>query len=331
MRRRDFLIASGAGMFASAAVKTASAAIQLNLSDVLPDGNYQVAAARRFAEGVERVTGGEVTISVRPGGSLGFRGPEQLRAVRDGLVPMANILTSQQIGDEPMFGTEGVPFLVGNLDDLRALHRVLRPEFNRQAARFNQKILYMLPSPFQYMFLKVKTETVEGLRGVKIRGADRNTVDTCNAIGMAGVIIPWGELIPALASGRVDAVATSATSAIDGRFWEFMRYIYPTNHTWGSNMVNISTAAWARITPPHQQAIEALAAQLEPEFWNVVTSADAAAVQQLTTNRMEVVNMPGAMMTEIRRMAAPLREAYIQRVPASGPIIQQYLASLGRS
>ena len=43
-----------------------------------------------------------------------------------------------------------------------------------------------------------------------------------------------------LSAGRVRGVATSATSGVDGKFWEFLKYIYPTNHTWGSNMVTIN-------------------------------------------------------------------------------------------
>jgi TRAP-type C4-dicarboxylate transport system substrate-binding protein len=329
--RRSFLLGASATLGAAISAPPASAAVQFNLSDVLPEGNYQVQCAKRFAEQVERATSGEVQIVVRPGGSLGFRGPEQMRAVRDGLVPMANVLTSQQIGDEPMFGTEGIPFLVGSQEDLLVLHRFLRPEFDRLAARFNQKILYMLPSPSQYLFLKIRASSLEQLRGVKIRGADRNTVDITNAIGMAGVIIPWGELIPALASGRVDGVATSATSAVDGRFWEFLRYVYATNHTWGSNMVNVNLSAWGRISPGHQRAIEELAASLQPEFWNVATRSDAESIQRLTANGMEVVEIPSAMMADIRRQAAPLRDAYLQRVPAAEPIVRQYLAALGRS
>ncbi len=286
--------------------------------------------AKKYAEAVSKATGGSLGINVRAGGSLGFKGPEQLRAVRDGLVPMADVLASQQVGDEPLLGTEGIPFLVGSPDELRALHKVLRPEFDKIAERYNQKILYMVPSPLQYMFLKVKTDKADGLKGVKIRGADKNTVDICNATGMAGVIIPWGELIPALASGRVDGVATSATSGIDGKFWEFLKYIYPTNHTWSCNLVNINIDAWKKLTPAQQAALSDLGKSMEPDFWKVSADADKAAVTRLQAQGMEVINMPPAMVADIRKMNAPLHEAYLQRVPAAAPIVKAYLASVGR-
>ncbi len=302
----------------------------LNLSSVLPDSNFQVRNAKRYAEEVAKATNNAVSINVRAGGSLGYKGPEQMRAVRDGLVPMADVLTSQQIGDEAIFGTDGIPFLVSSPADLRALHKHLRPEFEKVVARYNQKILYMVPSPAQYMFLKVKTDNVAGLKGIKIRGADKNTVDTCNAIGMAGVQIPWGELIPALASGRVDGVATSAASGVDGKFWEFLKYFYPTNHTWSTNMVNINLDTWNRLSPANQKAMTDLAARLEPEFWKVSADEDEVSLKVLRERGMELVPVSKEMSAQMYAMAKPLTGAYMERVPASRPIIEAYLKDTSR-
>ena len=305
--------------------------IRINLADVLPDGNFMVQNAKRFAEEVAKETGGEVIINVRPGGSLGFKGPEQLRAVRDGMVPMADILLSQQIGDDAFFGVEGVPFLVSSQEDLKTLHNFVRPEFEKiTATKYNQKILYMVPSPGQYLFLKIRTDKVEGLKNIKIRGADKMTVDTVTAIGMAGVLIPFGELIPALASGRVEGVATSATTGVDAKFWEFMKYVYSTNHTWSTNMVNINLNTWKRIPEKHQKTIEAIAARLEPEFWQVSTNADEESLKKLTANGMEVVPISPEMMTDMQKQAAPLLDAYLKRAPAAAPLIQSYLEATGR-
>ena len=64
---------------------------------------------KRYAAEVGKATGGALKINVHAGGALGFKGPEHLRAVRDGLVPMADVLGSQQIGDEPLFGWRTYP------------------------------------------------------------------------------------------------------------------------------------------------------------------------------------------------------------------------------
>src|SRR5262245_27019127 len=222
-----------AGIGGAPAIVSAQAALKLPLSTAWPDGNFHVVTARRFADEVKKLTDGAVEIDVKSGGQLGFKGPEHLRAVRDGLVPMADILDVQQIGDEPLMGIPGIPFLAGSPDELKVLlNKHLRPEYDRIAAKNNQTILYNVPWPNQYLHLKVKAETVEALKGIKVRTADKNAQEMWNTVGMAAVVIPWGETIPALSSGAVSGVSTSAVSGVDGKFWEFLKFFHATNHQW---------------------------------------------------------------------------------------------------
>jgi TRAP-type C4-dicarboxylate transport system substrate-binding protein len=326
------VISGATAIFAAAAFvwSPTASAVNLDLSEVLPEANYGTQNVKRFASEVETATGGAVKIKVHAGGALGFKGPEHLRVVRDGLAPMADVLGSQQIGDEPLFGLENVPFLVTSMDELKVLHKYWRPAIEKVAAKYNQKFLYYVPSPKQYMYLKVKVNTVDALQGIKIRGADKTTVDTMKAIGMAGIQIPWGELIPALASGRVAGVATSATSGVDGKFWEFLKYIYPSNHTWGSNIVSINLDAWNKIAPEHQKAIVALAQKLEPTFWDVARDKDLESVAKMKANGMEVAEIPAAMFASIQGKTKSMLDDYLGRVPEAKPIVDKYLAELGR-
>ena len=328
--RRDFMVGTGA-VLSGAAFNAAAAATSLDLATVWPDGNFHTTNAKRFAEEVGKVTNGEIKITVQAGGSLGFKGPEQLRAVRDGLVPLADILNIQQIGDEPMLGTESIPFLVGSDQELKILHKFLRPEYEAIAAKNNQKVLYMVPWPTQYLHLKVKAETLDGLKGVKIRVPDKNAQDMCAAVGMAPVLIPWGETIPALASGAVAGVSTSSVSGVDGKFWEFLKYVYPTNHTWSCQMVNVNNDTWKKFSPAHQKAIEDLAKKLEPEFWAASLKADADSNKKLTEGGMTLVVPPPAMVADLQKKTAPMIAEFIKRVPAAEKPIKAYLVEMKRA
>lgn len=330
-RRQTFKLGAGAALAGVAMPNMALAQTKWDLSTVWPDGNFHTQNAKRFAEEVKKVTGGAVDITVKSGGQLGFKGPEHLRAVRDGLVPVADVLNIQQIGDEPVLGTESIPFLVGSPDELKVLHKYLRPEFEKVAARNNQKILYLVPWPTQYLHLKVKVDSLDGLKSVKIRVPDKNAQDMLAAIGMAPVLIPWGETIPALASGAVAGVSTSATSGVDGKFWEFLKYVYPTNHTWSCQMMNVNLGAWQKLSAAHQKAIEDLAKKLEPDFWAVSVQNDKDSLKKLTDNGMEVVNIPPAMMKELRSKTAPLLDAFLKRVPTAEKPVRAYLADTKKS
>lgn len=319
-------IALGAAT-AIALMNVAAAETQLRLSDVLPDGNFQVENAKVFAAAVAEATDGEVIITVNAAGSLGFKGPDQLGAVRDGLVDMADINISQQVGLNPLFGAEGVPFLVSSMDELKEYHAFLRPEFEKLAEQYNQKILYMVPSPAQYVYLKVEVDDIDGFSSIPVRGADKNTVDIVTAIGMAGVVMPWGELLPALASGRVDGVATSATSGVDGKFWEFLDYIYPTNHTWGSNAVTINLDTWNSLSAEDQAAIEKVAADLEPSFWEVSRQGDLDSIATMDENGMKLMPLSDELLADIAEKAATVQAEFFERVPEALPIVQAYQAS----
>jgi TRAP-type C4-dicarboxylate transport system substrate-binding protein len=325
--KRNLLRSAAAAALLVASAFPSLAEMRINLADVLPESNFMVRNAIKFADAVKQATNGEVVISVKAGGSLGFKGPDQLTAVRDGLVEMADINISQQVGVNPLFGAEGIPFLIGSMEELKQYHAVIRPVFEKLAEQNNQKILYMVPSPAQYIYLKVKVDNLEGLKGIPVRGADKNTVDIVNALGMAGVAMPWGELIPALASGRVSGVATSATSGVDGKFWEFLEYIYPTNHTWGSNMVTINLDIWNKIPTEQQAAIEKAARDLEPEFWDVSRQGDVDSIKTMTDKDMKLVDISPEMRAAMVERAEALQKEFLERVPDAAPLVEQYKES----
>ena len=333
--RRQALRA-GAGMAALAgvaapAIVQAQAALKLPLSTAWPDGNFHVVNARRFADEVKKATGGAVEIDVKSGGQLGFKGPEHLRAVRDGLVPMADILDVQQIGDEPFMGIPGIPFLAGSPDELKVLMRHLRPDYEKIATKNNQTVLYVVPWPNQYLHLKVRAETVEALKGIKVRTADKNAQEMWNTVGMAAVVIPWGETIPALSSGAVSGVSTSAVSGVDGKFWEFLKFFHATNHQWSSQLVTINNDTWKKIKPEHQKAIVDLARKLEPEFWVSAFQADKDSSKKMIEGGMTLVTVPEPMMADLRKRTAELLADYMKRVPSSQAPIKAYLAELKRT
>ncbi|MFL5209093.1 MAG: TRAP transporter substrate-binding protein [Microvirga sp.] len=331
LARRHLIIGLlGAAALAVQAIP-AAAQVKWDLSTVWPETNFHTQNARRFADEVKKATNGAVEITVKSGGQLGFKGPEHLRAVRDGLVPMADILNIQQIGDEPLLGTEGIPFLVGNGDELKVLHKYLRAEYEKVAEKNNQKMLYTVPWPTQYLHLKAKSDTVDGLKGIKVRVPDKNAADMVNAFGMSGILIPWGETIPALASGAVAGVSTSAVSGVDGKFWEFLKYVYPTNHVWSSQIVTVNLDEWKKLKPEQRHAIEETAKRLEPEFWAASVKADTDSLARLKEGGMEVVEIPPAMMAEFRARSAPLLDAFLKRVPAAEKAVRAYLSEMKRS
>ena len=71
-----------------------------------------------------------------------------LKVVRDGLVPVSDMLTSGVAGDEPLFNVVTLPFLIQSFDEGKILSDIARPHFEKVVEqKWGQKLLYVSPWP----------------------------------------------------------------------------------------------------------------------------------------------------------------------------------------
>lgn len=318
----------GALMGVALGVSAAQAQTEWDMSVVWPDGNFHTKNAKLFAERVREATGGEVVIIVHAGGALGIKGPEGMVAVRDGLVPIADILLNQQSGEAPIMGIESLPFLAPTSQDLALLHKFVRPAFEEAAAQYNQKILYMVPWPGQAVYSKMAINTVEDLAGFKIRVVDANGYTFFSELGAAPLQMPWGEVVPSLAAGTIAGVTTSSSSGVDGKFWEFLGHMSRFNWQSSSNMVSVNLDAWNALSAEHQNAIEGLGKTLEAEFWLASRREDAAKLKILAENGVEISTPSSDLRAALMERARPLWDDFANRVPGAGKMIADYLEAL---
>ncbi|WP_108260756.1 TRAP transporter substrate-binding protein [Mangrovicoccus ximenensis] len=314
-----------AALLTVAAAAPALAETDWDMSVVWPEGNFHTQNAMAFAEKVKEVTDGEVNITIHSGGALGIKGPEGMAAVRDGIVPIADILMSQQVGENPALGVETLPFLAPTSQDLALLHKFYRPLIEKIAGEMNQKLLYMTPWPGQAVFSPEPIETLADISGLKIRVVDANGHDFFEALGAAPVQMPWGEVIPSLAAGTIEGVTTSSSSGVDGAFWEFMDNMSTFNWQASSNIVTVNLDAWNDLSDGDQKAIEDAAAAMEGQFWLNSRAEDASKIATLEEHGMTVTAPSAELKAELLEKALPLWDAFKERVPEAAPVVDAYL------
>ncbi len=297
-----------------------------DMAIVWPEGNFHTQNHRRFAEAVREATDGEVVIELHPGGALGLAGPELLAAVRDRIVPIADILLNQQVGEEPIFGMESLPYLAPSFDELERLQALARDHYDEVAERNNQKILYMVPWPGQAVYSRNPIETVEDLDGVRIRVVDSMGANFFSALGASPIQMPWGEVVPALATGAIDGVTTSSSSGVDGSFWEFLGHMSRFNWQGSAIMVNVNLDAWNALSEEHQEAIARIAEEMQPEFWDAARAEDDEKLAILAENGVEIRDPSEELRAALLEVGMPMWEAFMDEVPDSRPIIEAFQA-----
>jgi TRAP-type C4-dicarboxylate transport system substrate-binding protein len=331
--RRDAIRAAAALATAATLGGTARAQAPTRWDVSIPWGpsEFHTVNANRFATEVRSATNGALQLTIHPGGSLGVRANETVRSVGDGVVPMAEFAAFQNVGDLPLLGIESIPFLIASYDELKAMHDLVRATWERELERRSQTVLYMVPWPMQLFYFKRPISSAADLRGIRMRTYDRVTAEMSTRLGMVPQQLTNPDIVPALASGRIDAVMTSGTTAVAQRYWEFLRHAYVTNHLWATNLMVVNNDVWRRLPAATRTAAAEVAKRLEPEFWNVSKAEHDTRMAELRANGMTVEDPSPALIGAMRQATATMVDEFVRANAAARPIIEGFRQRVGRA
>ena len=210
-------------------------------NSVWPPNNHQSVGLVEFAKRVKDATKGKVEMTVQVGGALGYKGPELLKVVRDGLVPVSDMLTSGVAGDEPLFNVVTLPFLIQSFDEGKILSDIARPHFEKVVEqKWGQKLLYVSPWPAAGVWSKKEIKSLADMKGLKTRTYDKNGGLVMQAVGGTPYPLPFSEVYSSLATGLIDSVLTSTPTAVDAKFWEVLKFYAPVNVTMATDIVTVN-------------------------------------------------------------------------------------------
>ncbi len=241
--------------------------MKLDLNAIYGSTSFHTQGAMKFATLVEKYSNGSVKITVHPGGSLGFKGQELLKIVKDGHAPMSDILMGVVAGSSHVFGISSLPRLVKSYEEARALYDKTKPLYKKAALRWNQKMLYAAPWPPSGLVTKNSVNSYKDIKGIKTRTYDKNGAEFLRALGGNPVSLPWGEVYASLRTGMIDSVLTSAESAKNGKFWEVLDNFKMINYAYPLNMVTINLDYWKALSKKQQKAMLKAAKETEALQW----------------------------------------------------------------
>jgi len=300
-------------------------------NSVWPPNNFQSIGLVEFAEKIKERTNGELDIVVETGGALGYKGPELLKAVRDGLVPLSDMLISGVAGDEMLFQIVTLPFLALDSDEAKLLNDISRPFFDKAAAKWKQKILYIAPWPAAGLWTKGKIKSVEDMKGLKTRTYDKNGALVVEATGGTPYALPFSEVYSSLATGLIDSVITSTPTAVDGKFWEVLKYFQRLNITQATDMVTVNLKAFSKLDKKTQQILIDTGKEMEEIMWERVEKLDKELEGISNQNGITSVPVTDELKKELSKITAEIREEWLAKAPADALVIyEKFMKGVGR-
>ena len=296
-----------------------------------PAGNFHSQGAQRFADEVAQATNGEVNIVLHPGASLGFKGPELLRAVAEGALAVAEIPTGMVEGDAPVLALTAQPFISTNAKEQRLLYQMAKPVYAEKLKKFNQMTLYTSVWPFSGIYTQRPIKSEADLKGLKMRVYDGTGLAFGEATGIAARKMPFSEVYPAMKAGLLDSMYTSSVSGVDAKAWEVLKYFTPINIVGPVNMININLDVWNMLDKKTQDAIMGVAAKMEDEMWNLAADMDAKSRATLKENGMIIDPVSKEFRAELSAIGVKLRAEWAKKAGADAQkILKEYDAAVGR-
>lgn len=273
--------------------------VKLTCNAVYPANSLITKGVMDFANKVKEYTKGAVVIEVHPGGSLGYKGPELLSTVKDGIIPMSDILMGVVQDSEKVFGLPSLPRLVLTYDEAFNLYSAAKPLYEKAAEKWNQKILYVAPWPPTGLFTKQEIKTVADFKGLRVRVYNKELEKLFVFLSANPVLLSWKDVPEAIKEGKVDAVLTTASMGAEFKFWEHFKYFMPLHLDFPTNMVTINLKTWNSLSQDQRAAIEKAATEVQAKQWEASKLDNAEGVKTLIAKGV-IINMGGGITSETR-------------------------------
>ena len=322
-------------MLASAAAMALCTSVSLaetkwDLSTAWGADNFHAQSAMKFADAVREATDGSVDITVHVSGEIGVKITEKMSAVENGIVQMADMLLFLQAGEAPFLGIDTLPYLIQGQDEMKAWLEVAGPKYDEVFASHNQKVLYYVPWPSPGVYTKKAVVSSDDITGQRIRAFNATSFEFLEKLGAAPVELPFGELAAAVAAGTVDGAATSTSTGVNSKLYQFLQHFNPLNWSTSPDAVTVNLDAWNALSDDERAKIEGLAEKMEAQFWAVSADEDSSKTAILVENGVAISSADDSLTKKMAEAGKSMWVDFFAKVPEAEAIVETYVKKVGK-
>ena len=284
--------------------------------------------ARRFAEIVDRKSGGKMKVRIYAGGSLGGEAVVA-SSMQGGTVEMSMMGPGILTGMNKDFGIFDTPFMFNDAKEADAV----------MDGPVGQKLLEKLPekgliglSYWDHGF-RVLTNSrrpvskMEDIQGLKVRVQQIPVfIDAFTALGANPVPMPFTELYTALETKAVDGQENPFVSIEVTKFYEVQKYASNTRHAYSPLLVLVSKRFWDQLSADERQILQDAATETKPFERETSRSMDAKAMEELKSKGMTITDISPAERARMRDKLKPAIEKHHKTI--SEALVQEVNAEL---
>ncbi|MBN8290998.1 TRAP transporter substrate-binding protein [Rhodobacter sp. NTK016B] len=312
MKQTLFAAVSGLALLSSAAGALAEDVV-LRFSNWLPPTHPIITQMiEPWAAEVEAATEGRVSLQILP--ALGAPGAH-FDMVRNGVADIAFGVHGYTPERFKLTEMVELPFTSENAQVNSIANWRTYQQFFMDANEHEGTHLLGLWVPGSYqLFTRAGVETVEDLDGLRIRVPGSTVERIATELGMVSISSPLTEAYDQISRGIIDGMFQTYSTVRDFNMAEHMPVVMavPGGFAASSQFLVISDAAWDRISPEDQAAIDALSGEtMVRQFAEVWQAQNAAAVGELVEGGLTQIELSGTDLEMMQERLAPIWDQWI--------------------
>ena len=282
--------------------------------------NFHTETGVKFADCVREATGGDIDITVHPGGSL-FNGADIKRAIQTGQVPIGERLLSAHANENAVFGFDNVPFLATSFDDAERLNEAAAPKIDEILAEQNLTVLYSVPWPPQGLYFNKEVNSVADMEGTKFRAYNTATARFAELTKMLPVTIEAAEISQAFATGVAESMISSGATGYDRKVWESLSHFYEVNGWLPRNYVMVNSEVWEGVSEENKTAITGCADTAAAEGLQASKDYTQFTMDGLKEGGMTVGPASDELVAELKEIGQTMTNEWLEEAGEDGQAI----------
>lgn len=324
---RRTLLAAVPACAVAAGSRQALAQTRWQFATPYQDSNFHTRNNRLFVEELGKATGGKLSIQIHTNGSL-LPMLQIKRGVQTGQVQIGEILLSAYGNEDPFFEVDGIPQLVTNFEEARKLMELAKPFIEARFARQGMTVLYQIPWPPSGFYTNAPVESLEALRGTKMRTFNVMTNRFATLVGATPTLVQAAEIPQAFATGVVNAMVTSASTGVDTQAWDYAKVYTPVGFTFTRNAVFCRRRDLEALPAELQKAVRETAAKAEARGWEMARQAKEDSEATLAKHGMQVIPASPALLQGMAAISRTMVDEWLTRAGEDGKkLIAAYRAA----
>jgi len=294
-----------------------------------PSNDRVVKEYRNMVTDIYSATGEKLKLNLYVAGELPYKPVDGIKITATDKVQMADGAVGFLAGDVPEFNVFGMPFLCTTFDGIFKSIKSVEPVMNKELLeKFKVGVLFHWTMPPQNLWTVKPVETLDDLKGKKIRAWNPEQVTMLKLLGAVPVSIASAEVPTSLQRGVIDGAITSALSVNDWKLYEFVHYGLMINFAMGHQFVLMNMGEFKKLPAEVQKTLKQKGDEWYLKFKELTPRFENEARANLKKNGMQLNELSPGDLQKAKDLMKPMWTEWAQK---HGPVAEKLLELVNQS